>query len=211
AVTALLLSFVLSVSIPAPAGDSGLRVLGWLLAGAASTAAALVLWPRFERAGVRKLSSDALHKVALLISALRNQSGPGIETFRSEAQAAYASLQHRFSAMRKRPAGPMRRDRALVELMAEIERTLRFTGDPFHSRLPLDHPCLGEGGKLAAEVHRILDQSADVLVGGPTPNFSRLQEARFDHRSALDRWAFEQLAKGTPAARVMEGLVADDA
>jgi hypothetical protein len=44
--TAVLLAFVVAVSISAPAGDAVARVAGWTLAGGISLAAGVLLWPR---------------------------------------------------------------------------------------------------------------------------------------------------------------------
>jgi uncharacterized membrane protein YccC len=46
---ALLLSFVLAVSIPAPPAAVGSRLVGWFIAAVLSTLAAVFLWRRFER------------------------------------------------------------------------------------------------------------------------------------------------------------------
>src|SRR3981081_2749302 len=56
---ALLLAFVLSVSVPAPAGAVAAGVEVWLLASAAATVAALVLWPQHERTALRERAAAA--------------------------------------------------------------------------------------------------------------------------------------------------------
>jgi hypothetical protein len=57
--TALLLSFVLAVSVPAPVGTIGSRLSGWLIAGAVSTLAGVFFWPHFERLALRSKAADA--------------------------------------------------------------------------------------------------------------------------------------------------------
>src|ERR1019366_3973216 len=57
--TALLLAFVLSVSISAPAAAAPARIGGWMLAGIVSTLAGLFVWPWFERTGLRRRAAEA--------------------------------------------------------------------------------------------------------------------------------------------------------
>src|SRR6202521_1025430 len=52
--TGMLLSFVIAVSIPAPASATPARVGGGVMGGIISTLAGVFLWPRFERVTLRQ-------------------------------------------------------------------------------------------------------------------------------------------------------------
>jgi uncharacterized membrane protein YccC len=210
AVTVLLLSFVLSVSIPGTAGAVPDRLEGWLLASLASTIASLVLWPRFERVQLRAKAAVALDRLASLVRARRRVAGD-VEEDRVRASEAVEAARAAYRKTRHRPAGPMRRDRALAELLSEIERTLRFLRDPFHTRLPSAHPCIREGDRLAVVVARTLEASAGGLRREMVPDLQALDRERAAHRSALDEWALAELRAGAASDEILSGLAVDDA
>src|SRR6266542_4857903 len=67
--TAVLLAFVVAVSISAPAGEVWARVAGWTLAGGTSLAARRVLlWPRHARTQVRQRAGNACRALAALLA-----------------------------------------------------------------------------------------------------------------------------------------------
>lgn len=208
--TALLLCFVLAVSVPASPSALGARLGGWLLAGLVSTLSGVFFWPRFERLMLRRKAADACRALAVLIKAQRaKRQVLDIQHIREAAQAAVETARRRYTATPKRPAGPARRDRAFVELLTELERLLEFATRPFGLLSSPVHPCTGEGNALSAAVVQVLDAGADVLNGGAAPDLLALDRARFAHREALDRWASEALRTGTSAEDVLAGLDVD--
>jgi uncharacterized membrane protein YccC len=210
--TALLLAFVLAVSIPAPPAAVGARLLGWFIAGAVSTLAGVFLWPRFERLALRYQAADACRALAELVRAQRGKPAPvDLSPHRQAALEAVEAVRKAYAATPLRPAGPTRRDRAAVELLTELERTLEFVTRLFPPQLPASHPCLEEGDKLAAAVVRTLQASADVLTGGAPPDLLTLQAAGRAHRQALDRWAADALRAGRSPEDVLAGLEVDHA
>ncbi len=72
--TALLLAFVLAVSIPAPPAAIAPRLAGWLIAGVVSMLAGVLLWPHFEQLTLRRQAASACGAVALLIEAQRSRA-----------------------------------------------------------------------------------------------------------------------------------------
>ncbi|HEY8755510.1 MAG TPA: FUSC family protein [Candidatus Dormibacteraeota bacterium] len=208
--TALLLAFVLSVSIPAPMTAIPTRVGGWLFAGAVSTLAGVFFWPWFERVNLRKRAAEACLAVADLVQALRrspadDQLGP----LREAARAAVQAMRGEYSRTAMRPAGPTRRDRALVELMTELEQIVGLAEHPFHQQEQAVRPCIVEGNRLAATVTAALSASAAVLTGGPAPDIGAIDEARRAHRAALDRWTAEELRAGRAPEEVLQGIDVD--
>jgi uncharacterized membrane protein YccC len=207
--TALLLAFVLAVSVPAPPAAVGSRLTGWLIAGAVSTLASVLLWPRFERVKLHRRAAAACRALGEFIGAQRQDPESSAAAARREAaSSAVQAARDEYTATAKRPAGPTRRHRALVELLTQLERGLKFAARPFY-RLPARRPSIEEGNLLADAVVRTLDASAEVLTGGPPPDLTGLTAARVAHRQALDRWAGDQLGAGRPPREVLQGLDVD--
>ncbi|PZR96341.1 MAG: hypothetical protein DLM67_09530 [Candidatus Nephthysia bennettiae] len=215
---ALQLLFVLAVTIPAPPAAIGSRLLGWTIAGLIVTLAGVFLWPRFERLKLHKAAAAALEALARLLEIRRGirrdtardgavQDG----AVQDAAVEAVRAVRGNYAATAKRAAGPTRRDRAFVELLTELERTLEFLDGPIWRRLSTRHPCRAEGDDLAAVLVRTLTASAQVLEGGQPPDLLALEDARAADRVALDKWAGQALREGQSPKAVLDGLDADHA
>jgi uncharacterized membrane protein YccC len=208
---ALQLLFVLAVSIPAPPAAIGSRLLGWMIAGTLSTLAGVFLWPRFERVRLHKRAAEAFVAVAGLLEAERRSDRDGVRAAQDRAAQAVRTLREDYSATAKRPAGPTRRDRAFIEMVTELERTLEFLDGPFGRQISVGRTDRAEGDRLAAEVVRTLLASAEVMKGGSPPDLLALEDARSADRVALDRWAAEALRGGQSPKAVLDGLDAEHA
>jgi uncharacterized membrane protein YccC len=207
---ALLLVFVLSASVVAPASAIPTRLAGWLLAGVVSTVAGVFFWPWFEHASLRKRAAEACVAVADLVAAMRR--GPASEQVAAYAQAARTSVsavRSEYAHTGMRPAGPTLRDRAFVELVTQIEQVVDLTERPFHELRVSLRPCIQEGNQLAAAVTAALRGSAAVLTGESPPAVRDLEVARRAHRAALDRWAADELRTGRAPDEVLDGLDVD--
>src|SRR6202158_5904133 len=207
----MLLAFVIAVTIPAPADTIPARIGGWAFAGLVSTAAAVALWPRFERLVAHKQAAKALLAIAELVEGMqsgkRDRDLPRLEqAARQEVDAA----RHGYAATAKRPLGPARRTRAYAQLLIQLERVIGIIERPFTEHRMATRPGLAEGDRLIASVAAELRSSADVLTGGTAPNPRVIEDAREEHRVARDRWAAEQLRAGRPAEQVLDGLDYDD-
>lgn len=207
--SALLLSFVLAVSIPAAPAVVGSRLAGWLIASAVATLAAVFLWPRFERQKWRHTAAVACRAVADLIARHWRAGQADLATDRQLARQAVDAARSEYAAAAKRPAGPTRRDRAFVELLTELEATLRLADQSLGQRVASIRPCLEESDRLATVLVQTLRASAGVLEGGAPPDLLALDRARAAHRQALDNWSAEALRADRPPEEVLEGLEAD--
>src|SRR5438552_719617 len=167
--TGMLLSFVIAVSIPAPASALPARVGAWVMAGLISTLAGVFLWPRFERVRLRKQAAKACLAVANLVEAMRADD-PELPRLIEAARYAERAAREAYAATAKRPAGPTRRDRAFVRLLTELQRTVDIIDRPFQQPRVSIRPCLAEGDHLAAVTVAALRGSADVLTGGAPPD-----------------------------------------
>jgi uncharacterized membrane protein YccC len=207
----MLLAFVIAATIPAPPDVISARVGGWAMAGLVSTAAAIALWPRFERVMTNKLASKALHAVADLVEGMRpGADDAGFLRLEEAARTAVQEARRAYAVMGKRPIAPARRDRAFIQLLIECERIVDIIERPFNENRAAVRAALPEGEQLVASVVAALRAGAEVLKGGAKPQLHAIEEARLKHRAALDRWAADQLRAGRPAEEVLDGLDVDD-
>ena len=207
---ALLLAFVLAVSIPAGTAAVPTRIAGWALAGVVSTLAGVFFWPTFEQQQFRSRAAKACAAIADLVdSALRTRNTDGTP-YLQQARAAIEAIRAGYGAHALRPAGPTRRDQAYVELVTELDQIIALVAKPVRDGgVDVTRPCTDEGDVLAAEVVDCVRGAGSVLTGGPGPNVGALVTARRAHRAALDRWATEQLAAGRSADEILDGLDVD--
>jgi uncharacterized membrane protein YccC len=211
AFTGMVLSFVIAVTLPAPVAAIPDRVGGWAIAGLVSTVAAVALWPLFERVTMRDQAARALRSLADLVEGLRAGAGEGdLRRLKDLARRAVQAARQAYAAGKKRPAAPARHDRAFVELLTEPDRILQIIEHPFNEDRPAVRPDLPDGDELIAAVVAAMRASAAVLTGGPPPDVHAIEVVRNRHRSALDRWAVEQLKAGRPVEDVLDGLDYDD-
>jgi uncharacterized membrane protein YccC len=207
----MLLSFVIAVTIPASPDVIPARVGGWAMAGLVSTAAAVALWPRFERVKTNKLAAKALLAVAELVEGMRPGAGDGdFLRLKDSAGVAVQEARHAYAVMGKRPIAPARRDRAFIQMLIELERIVDIIEHPFNEDRSAARPALPEGDQLVGSVVAALRASAGVLTGGARPDLHAIEVARLQHRTALDRWAAEELRAGRPIEQVLDALDVDD-
>ncbi|MET9221842.1 FUSC family protein [Streptomyces sp. NPDC003300] len=163
--TALLVAFVLPVTLPAPVSALPDRLAGWLLAGAASVIAVGLLWPAPRREPLRLATATAC---ALLARRLRSEVdcvrggfGPvGAAEYRAlsdEAGAAVAALRTSFFGTPYRPTGLSTSARTLVRLVDQVVWL-----DAILERMPLDE----EPGPTDAVVCDVKVAAATLLEHG---------------------------------------------
>jgi uncharacterized membrane protein YccC len=196
---ALLLAFVIAVSLPAPAFEIPAQVGGWTVAGLVSTLAAAVLWPRPEGNDLPARAADAVLAVATAVS------GPSPGSL-AAAREAVRAAGDRYAAAARRPAGLSRPDRAYSEMFSELDQIIDLVQRPFQAPAAAVRPCTEEGERLAASLLDALRASAAVLQGGAAPDLRAVDEARRVHRTALDGWVAAQLHAGRPAEEILDGL-----
>jgi uncharacterized membrane protein YccC len=207
--TGLLLAFVISISVPAPASAVPARIAGWTFAGVLATLAAVWLWPRFEHVMLHKSAAKACLSVAKLVEGLGRGADRDLPPLLEAARRAEAAARQEYGATAKRPAGPTRRDRAFVQLLTELQRIVDIVDHPFERARKAAPPGIEETDHLVAATVAAIRKSADVLTGGAPPDLRAVEEARERHRTALDRWASQELRAGRPADEVLGGLDVD--
>src|SRR5438094_5371820 len=192
--TGMLLAYIVATAVPAPASSIPTRVGAFALAGVISTLAGVFMWPRFERVTLCKQAAKACLRMADLVEAL-NAGGDATELQRriDAARAAEQAARREYVATAKRPAGPARRDRALAQLLIELQRIVDIVEHTFYQYRASVVPRIAKRDRLAASTVAALRASADVLTGGTPP----------------DLRAVEELKAGRPADQVLDGLDVD--
>ncbi|MPY47615.1 FUSC family protein [Streptomyces acidicola] len=128
ATTALLVSFILPVTMPGSVGSIPERLGGWLLAGAASLPAISVLWPapvreplRLSAARACALQARRLHaEVGCVRTDFASASGTTLDASADDATAAVKALRASFFGTSYRPTGLTTAARALIRLIDQV-------------------------------------------------------------------------------------------
>jgi uncharacterized membrane protein YccC len=191
ATTAMLLAFILPVSLPGPASSIPDRVAGWGLAAAVSLLAISLLWPSPAGNPVRAASIAAARAIAdrlrADVSYMQGDGGADAEDTHRKAIAraveAVQRMQTGFFATPYRPTGLTTDDRAAVRLVDELrwlDSIVLRSAPSYHSRGRRPHVW---AVKLAAADAL---SSAAELLGNPRGRSNRLAEAVGRMRAALE-------------------------
>ena len=195
ATTALLLAFILPVSLPGPASAIPDRIAGWGLAAVVSLAAITLLWPAPARNPVRAAAIGACRALAERLRAhvewvLSDGSAPARAAYEAaiaDADAAVGVLQTRFFGTPFRPTGLTTDARAVVRLVDELRwlNTIVLRSSQA-ARLPVPSRAVCMVKDAAAEV---LDRTADALddSGGATDALRAATAALRNALTALER------------------------
>jgi len=213
ATTALLLAFILPVSLAGSASEIPDRVAGWGLAAAVSVLAIAVLWPSPTHNPVRTAAIAACRALAVRLNAevayVMSAGGAGDEEAHRAAIAAadesVQRLQALFFATPYRPSGLATDARAVVHVVDELRwldalvlRSAPRTHPPHPSR-PV---C-----RVKREAAEVLERAADLLEGpqGASEELDAALEQMREALGALERAATAEVPTG-PASSVVTAL-----
>jgi hypothetical protein len=162
ATTAVLLTFVLPVSIPVGWSELPWRLAGWGLALALSVPAGMLPRSRPAVPLLRVRAAEACRALgALLVAEARGAAvDPG------PAAAAAAALRDTFGATPYRPGGAGDTDRALAVLADQLE-WLAGVAAEVAAADDGGHPCRGEIDTVVEVAGALLGRCADALLDGP--------------------------------------------
>ena len=126
--TALLLAFILPVSVPAPVSAIPARLAGWGLAGVCGLIAVAVLWPAPPRdrlrpaaiAACQALAARIRAEVAFALGAAEQESATDRDHAVDRARDAIDALRRTFLATPYRPGGLRTSARTVTRLVAEL-------------------------------------------------------------------------------------------
>src|SRR5215470_13185951 len=167
ATTALLLAFILPVSLAAPASAVPDRLAGWAMAGGAALVAMALLWPAPARdrlrdaaaAACRALAARLRAGVAYLLSGMDEQFALDRDRAAAQADQAIETLRSAFLATPYRPTGLSTPARTTVRLVDELIWLNGIVIQPGLHRDGVNRAALRVKEAAAA----VLDRAADLL------------------------------------------------
>jgi uncharacterized membrane protein YccC len=211
--TALLLGFILPVTLPGPVSSIPARLSGWLLAGAASLVAIVLLWPAPAQDPLRAPLVRACSLLGRRMRAEVEDMRAGRDADRENADAAVAdsaaavqSLRTSFFATPYRPTGLTTSARILVRLVDEfvwLEAILDQM--PAGASAVPAFSAVCDVKLAAADLLEAAAALLDSAMGDPAglqPGLERLRGAR----DQMERIAMSALATGSaPASPILAG------
>lgn len=209
-IPAVILIYVVAVSIGGPPDAVPDYLLGWGIAVACSTLIALFLLPHDVRQEVREALSTAFARAADLAQAawLDDLDLDRVAAARKAYVASLVAVSQSYDGKPFRPTGASQRDRALMMLVAQAESSgLILSEDvPATAGLPeLDgRPALRQNvvDVLRSVSRAIVDPSVAISA-------KELDRVREHHARATDRWVLEQAQAGV-APDAIAGVVTRD-
>jgi uncharacterized membrane protein YccC len=167
ATTALLLAFILPVSLAAPASAVPARLAGWGMAAGAALVAIALLWPAPARdrlrdaaaAACRALAARLRAGLAYLLSDMDEQFALARDRATAQADQAVQALRSTFLATPYRPTGLSTPARTTVRLVDELNWLNSIIMQPGLHRDGVNRTTLRVKEAAAA----VLDRAADLL------------------------------------------------
>jgi len=167
ATTALLLAFILPVSLAAPPSAVPDRLAGWGMAAGAALVAIVVLWPAPARDRLRGAATAACRALAVrlragvahLLSGMDEQSARDRDDAGAQADQAVEALRGAFLATPYRPTGLSTPARTTVRLVDELIWLNSIVIQPGLHRDGVHRAALRVKEAAAA----VLDRAADLL------------------------------------------------
>ena len=169
AAPALLLSFILPVSLPGPASSIPDRLEGWGMASGAGLLAVALLWPAPVRDPLRRVATAACREVAARLRAevahmLQGDASPSqaeLDDVVARANAAVAAVHRTFFATPYRPTGLSTSGRTVVRLVDELNwlNAIIVQAPPRSPGSPVNRAACVVKTRAAA----VLERGADLL------------------------------------------------
>jgi hypothetical protein len=161
ATTAVLLTFVLPVSIPVHWSELPWRLAGWGLAATFAVPAGMLVRGSQAPGPLRVRAAEACRALgALLVAEARSDP---IDKLAAEAAGAAERLRSEFSRTPYRPGGAGDTDRALAVLVDQLDWVAGVAAGVAASD-KRGHPCRGEIDTVIAVAGALLDRCATALL-----------------------------------------------
>jgi len=173
---AALLSFIISVNVPAPPSAIPDRLEGWLLASLVGISAAMLLWPPRPRSDLRGVAARACAALGDLLESELDGDASLVRSRAAATREAVAGLRRCFVATPYRPTGATGSTEALGFLVDELDWLQSLVGSPAAAAQTV---CPDENREAIAATVAALHASAARLNGlGDRPDLERLVRTR---------------------------------
>src|ERR1700722_4589319 len=218
ATTALLLAFILPVSLAAPVSAVPDRLAGWAIAGGVALAATALLWPAPARdrlrgtaaAACRALATRVRAGAAYLLSGMDEQFARDRDHAAAQADQAVQGLRGAFLATPYRPTGLSTPARTTVRLVDELIWLNSIVIQPGLHRDGVNRAALRVKEAAAA----VLDRAADLLqtMGGSSDELDAARtelaaaHAKMQEGVTADLPASDPAAAGEPVSEFITSL-----
>jgi uncharacterized membrane protein YccC len=208
ATTALLLAFILPVSLSAPAEAIPDRLAGWAMASGAALLAIVLLWPAPARDPLRTAASAACRALAARLRAEIAHVQDGAPADEHDAaiarsDAAVSAVHEVFFATPYRPTGLSTSARAVVRLVDELKWLNTIVVQA--ARWPEGMAPDPRACKVKSAAAPVLDAAAGLL-DAPLASPDPLRAALADLRAALDELERGAVAPDDRAVDVISAL-----
>jgi uncharacterized membrane protein YccC len=198
---AALLTFIISVNIPAPLSTVPDRLEGWALACAVAIPAVMLLWPTRPRAELRTAAARACAALADLLEAEPARDASVLRERAQAARDAVGALRDRFLATPHRPTGASGSTEALAFLVDELDWLRSLLVSPTGEMQQGMELCRDENREAIGAAVAVLRAGAARLNGGDDrPDLGRLEQAREAVVEALVAEVRELPAEGDDSA-----------
>jgi uncharacterized membrane protein YccC len=188
ATRALLLTFILGVTVTGAVSDIPARLAGWGLAAALGITVAVFVYPPREHDAVRSASARACQALAAELAVFSTKVHPSdsreLESASVEATQAVAALSVAFRNTAARPVGLTTGSRLLAYLVDQIDWLQGVIMQGIHAGS--HHQWSDVARRLVAACGTVLESAAATIA--PTASSRRLQQ-RVLLQDALDRLA----------------------
>ena len=208
---AVLLVFVVAVSIDSTPTSLPSYLLGWWLAVVVSTATALLILPRNRRADHRTALARAFGTAARAVEAtwLKPTEGHGPDRF-ADFAAAVELLDSQFGGQPLRTTGLSRNDQALTLLVYHVNCMRLLLIDPAGRPVGADAIPIPAREDLVKAVVTSLDALAAAMDDRSLlPSARELDGARVRLTAAAEHWTLEQSQGGMPPEELSSRIGAD--
>jgi len=213
ATVALLLAFILPVSLPGPLSSIPDRLAGWGMASAVAFVAVALLWPAPVRDPLRRVAIAACRGLAARLRSevayvLEGEAGPSLaehEDVIARANAAVAAVHRTFFATPYRPTGLSTSGRTVVRLVDELNwlNAIIAQTPPHPDGIAINRSAFAVKARAAS----VLERGADLLEesgGRPDALDAALAElhealAAMESSTTMDLPAYHAVAGSSPA------------
>jgi len=214
ATVALLLAFILPVSLPGPASSIPDRLAGWGLASAAGFVAVALLWPAPVREPLRRAAVAACRGLAARLRSdvayvLEGDAGPSRaqhDEAIARADGAVAAVRRTFFATPYRPTGLSTSGRTVVRLVDELNwlEAMIVQTPSYPDRIAVNRAACAVKSRAAT----VLERGADLLdeSGGRPDALDAALAELHEALAALESSTTVEL----PADHAAAGPAADD-